>query len=130
MTPIPARARRGGKGDMMIQAILTNQTGLRKITISLREDTVVGMTLTVTKQTDIEDRVQPASVRVYTWQGPPDNLIELHALIDMGLFISQELDQYILTPQDFDKPWSVYRTGVYGQTWRIEERVTEGRIER
>lgn len=79
------------------------------------------MTITVTKQADIEDRVQPASVRVYTWQGSPDKLIELKGLVDMAFAIAGELDQYILTAEDFDKSWSVCQTGVFGQTWRIEE---------
>lgn len=104
----------------MIKAILTKRP-IGKITVSLREDAVNDMTVTVTKRADIEDVVQSASVHVYRWQGLPDFLDDLKALIDMGYWIAQQLDQYILTIEDFEKSWFVYQTGQFGQTWRITE---------
>lgn len=105
----------------MIQATLTNRAGAGQLTVSLTEDTVIGMTITVSKRVDVEDQIRPASVHVYRWQGLPDKLDDLKALAETAYWIATRLDQQLLTIEDFDKPWRLYRTGIENQTLQIEQ---------
>lgn len=107
----------------MVQAILTNRPGAGKITVALRDGI---RAVSITKQLDIEDRVQPAYVRVYGWQGLPDTLNGLRPLTDTACVIARQLDEQILTIDDFDKQWIVYRAGTLGVLWHFGEAQPEG----